>query len=613
MCGITGILRFKEAVGQEEIERMTAVLSRRGPDGAGTWLEGGVAIGHRRLSIIDLETGRQPMCNEDGTVWITYNGELYNFLELRQELISTGHTFRTHSDTEVIIHAYEEWGDDCVCRFRGMFAFAIVDKRQQRLFIARDQLGIKPLVYYAADGIFAFASEIQALRQIRGVKLDLDLQSLDHYLFLQYIPAPRTVFQQMQKLPPAHRMSVTFAGKIEEPRQYWSIAFTPDNTKSEAEWLEELDQVLRDSVKAHLVADVPFGAFLSGGVDSSAVVAYMAQILDRPVKTFSIGFEEDEYNELEFAEIAAKRWGTEHHVEIVKPDALAILPDLVRCYGEPFGDSSAIPSYYVAKMARQHVPMVLSGDGGDETFAGYNSHLAWMEWTSNSYPLWKRCLWPIARKLFPHRYGWQPTPGPSLHNWLGIMQYMATATRQALWRPEHLGVVTADVEAYSEAYAMTKGYSLAHTVQYLDMKTYLPFDILTKVDVVSMMNSLEVRTPIVDVRVAEFAATIPEQFNIRKNAAGKWQGKLLLKRLMERYYPAEFLHRRKMGFGVPIQKWFAPAGSLHNDLHERLLSRNSLICEYFEPKTIRQLVANNDSRLVWLLLFLEEWLQGRKC
>ena len=321
-------------------------------------------VTHARLSIIDLETGKQPICNEDGTVWITYNGEIYNYRELRLQLEGKGHQFHTKSDTEVIVHSYEEWGDQCVERFRGMFAFGIADLKQQRVFLARDQLGIKPLYYLRTASCFAFASEIQALRCIPHLDLSIDIQGLDQYLWLQYIPAPKTIFKEISKLPPAHYLTVTFDGDCSRAEEYWRIRFSPVRRRSEGEWLEMIEEVVRDSVKTHLVSDVPFGAFLSGGVDSSAVVAYMSRTMTEPVKTFSIGFEEDEFSEIDYAEVVAKKWGTEHHVEIVKPDALEVLPRLVKHYGEPFGDSSALPTYYVCQMARKHVPMVLSpGDG----------------------------------------------------------------------------------------------------------------------------------------------------------------------------------------------------------------------------------------------------------
>jgi asparagine synthase (glutamine-hydrolysing) len=379
--------------------------------------------------------------------------------------------------------------------------------------------------------------------------------------------------------------------------------------------LEELDAVLRESVKAHLVSDVPFGAFLSGGVDSSAVVAYMSQVLDHPIKTFSIGFEEDGFNELNYAEIAAKRWGTRHHFEIVNPNALEILPKLAKHYGEPFGDSSAIPTYYVCQMARKYVPMVLSGDGGDEAFAGYNSYFTWMKYLEEhpvfNRPWWKKEFYPMIRRLFPTPYPAAPEYRANLENWLSCINYMPSPMRRSLWRKEYKSVTEHRLDLFEKEFERARNCSSVNTVQYMDMKTYLPFDILAKVDAASMMNSLEVRTPFVDRKVIDFAATIPESFNISKDAGGEWQGKLLLKKILERYYPHTLLYRKKMGFGVPITKWFAPHGALNAYVNEKLLDPHAKIFELFEPAVIKQIVDRNASYQIWLLLFLEEWLQSQ--
>ena len=503
MCGITGLLSLDRNIDLSNIEAMTASLTHRGPDGDGIWLQDRVAIGHRRLAIIDLATGKQPLCNEDETVWITFNGEIYNYLELREQLLCAGHRFKTKSDTEVIVHAYEEWGDRCVEKLRGMFAFGIVDLNQRRIFLARDQLGIKPLYYLSTSSCFAFASEIQAFRQL-PVNLDLDLQAIDRYLWLQYIPPPKTVFQQIKKLAPAHRVSITFDGKLSTPEEYWQLDFQPNNNRSESDWLEELDHILQDSIKAHLVSDVPFGAFLSGGVDSSAIVTYMSQILEQPIKTFSIGFEEAEFNELNYAAIPAKILQTEHHTQIVKPESLDILlPKLVQHYGEPFGDSSAIPTYYVCKMARQHVTMVLSGDGGDECFAGYNTYRSWMAWLNQEEkPLWKRFAYPIAQRLKPQRY---PPRKPKLESWFKFITHIPSDLRSQLWREEYRELTTYPIELFEREKPKIADYTWSQKAQYIDIKTYMPGSILTKVDVASMLNSLEVRTPIVDTKVFEFA------------------------------------------------------------------------------------------------------------
>lgn len=611
MCGIVGILQTDGApVPRSVLAVMTDSLAHRGPDGSGIEIRGQVGLGHRRLAIIDLEGGAQPLSNEDGQVWITFNGEIYNYRELRGELQARGHQFRTQSDTETVVHAYEEWGERCVERLRGMFAFGLMDWRQARLFLARDHLGIKPLYFVQTPQCFAFASELQALRLLPNLRPDLDLQAIDQYLWLQYIPAPRTAFRQIQKLLPAHHLSVTLDGQVSGPEEYWRLKFRPDHRRSRAEWLEALDEVLRDSVRAHLVADVPFGAFLSGGVDSSAVVAYMAHMLDQPVCTFSIGFEEEDFDELPYAGQAAERWGTAHHVEIVRPNALEILPELVHHYGEPFGDRSALPTYYVCQMARRHVPMVLSGDGGDEAFAGYDSYRAWLRWLAyDGIPPWKLSLYPLARTLMPWRY---PPRRPTLGGWLNFVDHIPFSERRSLWRPEYHLPHAAPPGMFEREFARTAGYPPCSMVQYLDLKTYLPYAILTKVDVASMMHGLEVRTPIVDVRVVEFAATIPEAFSIARNGAGQWEGKLLLRQAMQRYYPAESLCRPKMGFSIPIQRWFGPDGAWREKIKERLTGPSSTLLEFFEPTAIGQSLAKNHSSSLWLLLFLEEWLRQNR-
>ena len=590
MCGIAGIINFNNTPADRTVlETMTHVLAHRGPDGSGVEIRGPVGFGHRRLSIIDPAGGKQPMFNEDRQVWVTFNGEIYNYQELRHELQAKGHRFTTNSDTETIVHAYEQWGEQCVERFRGMFAFAIMDWRQGKIFIARDQFGIKPLFYVQTGTTFAFASEQQALLHVPGVELDLDLTAVDQYLWLQYIPAPRTAFKQIKKLPPAHRMSITLDGRVTPPQEYWRLQFTPDEVPDEQEWIEALDATLRDSVKAHLVSDVPFGAFLSGGVDSSLVIAYMTQVLEKPVTAFSIGFEESDFNEIDYARIAARQWGAKHHVEIVRPDALQILPDLVRCYGDLFGDSSAIPTYYVSQMARKQVPMILSGDGADESFAGYWSYGNWMS-------------------SFDHN----PAQQPTLDHWLKFINYVPVPHRKALWRPEHRHICPAPLELFEQEFARTAGYTTCQKVQHLDLKTYLPYAILTKVDIASMMHGLEVRPPFVDIRVVELASKIPERFNISRNAQGGWDRKLLLRKVAERYYPREFLDRPKMGFAVPIAKWFAQGGELHDVLRERLLGRNSTLTEFFEPEMMSSLMAGNATGPLWLLLFMEEWLRQNR-
>jgi asparagine synthase (glutamine-hydrolysing) len=610
MCGIAGIFRTNGRVEEAEITEMALSIKHRGPDGYGQKLFEKGAIGHRRLSIIDLETGKQPMCNEDETIWITFNGEIYNYLELYEELKKAGHQFKSKSDTEVIIHGYEQWGYDIVKKLRGMFSFALVDTKKQKVFCARDNFGIKPFYYMKTDTCFAFGSELQEFKQVKEFTAEIDLKAVDEYLWLQYITAPKTVFKNVYKLKPAHYIVYHFNGKIEEPTEYWDVNYNKKQIKTEKEWIEELNNVLKKSVEAHLVSDVPFGAFLSGGIDSTLVVSYMAKILKQPVKTFSIGFDEADFSELEYSNLAAKKYKTDHYTEIVKPNALDILPTLVKHYGEPYGDSSAIPTYYVCKLAREHVTMVLSGDGGDECFAGYNSHVAWMENDPAHYRTgWKNKYFNELSMLFPSRFPQRD----NVARWYGHIQYLPSESRSALWRDDSKENHTAEYKYFHDLRKHTAKYSLANKVQYWDLKMYMPYDILTKVDVASMIHSLEVRTPLIDKEVWEFAATIPQEFNIQKKNNGKnWEGKLLLKKILSKDFDDSFIHRPKMGFGVPISKWFAEKGELHDVLKDYLLSTDSCILHYFKREKIEELLKVNFTGALWLLLFLEEWLRNFK-
>ena len=616
MCGIAGLVEFAGRVpSRHDVEAVTARLRHRGPDGLGVHIEGPVALGHRRLSIIDLVSGAQPMSNEDGRVWVTYNGELYNFRELRDQLEAAGHVFRTSSDTEVIVHAWEQWGEQCVERFRGMFAFAVADYVRRVIFLARDHLGIKPLYYFHTAERFVFASELQALRVLRDFPDEIEPKAVDNYLSLLYVPPPGTIFHNVWKLPPAHRMTVGFDGSVRGPERYWRLQFQPETRVSFDEWVERLESVLRDSVRAHLISDVPFGAFLSGGIDSTAVVGMMSEQLSEPVRTFSIGFEEAEFNELEYARMAAGRFSTHHHEEIVRADAVSILPELVRHFGEPFGDSSAIPTYFVSRLARRHVTMVLTGDGGDEAFLGYGRYFGWHSWVNLALArrvAWKRAVRPVLQRVMPRRFPARRPVAPV--DWLPWVSGIDAQTRSDIWRPEFNHLVSEPVEEFEEIFHDAKAVSPEQIGQYIDYRTYLPNDILTKVDISSMIHSLETRTPLTDVRVAEFAATIPWTMNLRRNGEGAWTGKHLLKRIVGRYFGPDFLERRKTGFGIPLNHWFARGGALHEELSDRLCSTNARIYRYFNPETVQRLVhehtvhMTDNSQRLWQLLFLETWL-----
>ena len=605
MCGIAGYIDLTNNATEVTIKQMTDAIAHRGPDGFGHHVFENAAIGHRRLSIIDLATGAQPMCNIKKTLWITFNGEIYNYLNLKSELQQLGFDFKTNSDTEVIIYAYEKWGKECVNKLRGMFAFAVLDTAKKEIFITRDHFGIKPVYIYQGKESIAFGSELQQFKNIPHFNTELNHEALNNYLWLQYIPAPLTIFKSIQKLKPAHYITISLSGKVSEQVQYWDISYQKKGIKTQKEWLEATDSVLKESVKSHLVSDVPFGAFLSGGIDSTLIVKYMSETLTQKVKTFSIGFEEEAYNELKYSNEAAKVFGTEHYTEIVKPNALNLLPKLVKHYGEPFGDSSALPTYYVCELAKKHVTMVLSGDGGDECFAGYNSYINWMKFMPINYRSGlKKTIYPYLEKFLPMRYPKKDT----LSYWLSHVEYLDSNWRTKLWKDDYKLVQKPNPEGFEDFFMGTKNFSLANKVQYMDAKTYMPYDILTKVDIASMCHSLEVRTPLIDKEVWEFACTIPEEININKTTRGNWEGKLLLKQLLEKHFPQEFIYRKKQGFGIPLSKWFSDEGQLREKLNDSVLSKNSQISHLFNEKAIEDLLRSQNTSGMWLLLFLEEWL-----
>ena len=605
MCGIAGYINLQGKADEQLIRHMTDVISHRGPDGSGHHLHNQVAIGHRRLSIIDLASGAQPMSNEAGTLWITFNGEIYNYKELKKELQNSGVQFKTNSDTEVIIYAYEKWGAACLQKLRGMFAFAIMDQLKEELFIARDHFGIKPVYIYQTADCVAFGSELQQFKHLPDFNSAINYEALNNYLWLQYIPAPLTIFQSVQKLKPAHYLYVSFFGKVSEQKQYWDISYTKKQVKTQEEWLEATDAVIRESVKAHLVSDVPFGAFLSGGIDSTLVVKYMSEILPGKVKTFSIGFEEEAYNELAFSEQAANTFHTQHYTQVVKPNALDLLPKLVRHYGEPYGDSSALPTYYVCELAKSEVTMVLSGDGGDECFAGYGSYISWIKFMPINYRSgFKKMIYPYLETLLPARYPKKDT----LDFWLSHIQYLDNNWRSKLWKSDFKSSQKKEPEGFESFFYHTKSYSLANKVQYMDAKTYMPYDILTKVDIASMCHSLEVRTPLIDKQVWEFAASIPEEFLINNSTRKSWEGKLLLKQLLEKHFPQEFIYRKKQGFAIPLSKWFSNEGQLREKLNDSVLSENSHLSAIFNYSALEELLNSENTGGMWLMLFLEEWL-----
>lgn len=614
MCGIAGILRLDGTDANPDTTRaMSDRLRRRGPDGEGIYIDNAVGLGHRRLSIIDLEGGRQPIANEDGTVWVTCNGEIYNFAELRHQLEQKGHRFRTRSDTEVIVHAYEEWGEESVKRLRGMFAFAVWDARRGRLFLARDRVGIKPLFYLQLPGVFAFASEIQALFALAEFEPTVDLQALDLYLHFQYIPAPFSIYREVRKLPPAHSLVVSAERGANEPTRYWNLNFKPNSKLSEGEWVERLDAALSETVRSHLVSDVPFGAFLSGGVDSSMVVAYMSQALNQPVKTFSIRFDQANFDEGSYAQEVANRFHTEHHEKFVRPNALEILPALVRHYGEPFGDSSSIPTYYVAQAAAEHVKMVLSGDGGDEIFAGYSRYEHLVHTHRKPTGIYREVRYALggaARSL-----GMRPPLPAPWATWYQMVAGVDDESGERLWLPDYRHLRAKTTSWFQGQCNRLQAPDLCSQFQYLDITTYLPDDILTKVDVASMYHGLEVRVPLLDHLFMELVAEIPSDLKLKRNGetnGSRMVGKYLLKKTGERFYPAAFLNRPKRGFEVPIRDWFA--GELRPELETRLLNPAGRLGDFFDLNYIRSLIEEHAVRRchtprLWSLLFLSEWFQ----
>ena len=609
MCGILGIIKIKGQIKLDNFKKINKIQNHRGPDNEGYWLDEQkrIALGNNRLSIIDLEHGRQPIVNSKQKTVIVYNGEIYNYLELRRILKEKGYNFHTMSDTEVVLMAYSEWGQNCVNHFRGMFAFAIVDSNKREIFLARDYIGIKPLVYYSDENIFGFASEIRTLANINNFDLELDFTSIDLYLWLQYIPAPRTVFTKIKKLEPGHVMVVGFDGEIKRKTRYWRPEFKPSNFKNFSDWAETFDHTLSRSVKAHTVADVTYGAYLSGGLDSSLIVKYLAMHDNTRIKTFTIGFNEPDYNELEYSKIAAEKFNTDHHYEIITAnDYKSIFQELVRGFGEPFGDSSAVPTFFVSKLAGKHVKVVLSGDGGDELFGGYNSYYVWKylmrkkidrPWHLNFIRFWLSVL--MSSRFVPERH--------NLAAWLNINSYYRFIQRERLWKNEYKEFLNRKYGYFDEYKNDFRKNSLVHKAQLFDLTNYLPYDILTKIDITSMMNSLESRVPFIDKEVIEMALSIPEKINI--NEKGAWEGKSLLKENLKNDFPPSFIFRKKQGFGVPLLQWFGEDGAMYGEPFTKLVnSRSEKFQEIFNLDAVYNLLCQGEHNNTYLLLFLEEWL-----
>lgn len=611
MCGIAGIVKKNKKVNPEDVILMTNALAHRGPDDDGVYCSQNWAIGHRRLSIIDLESGHQPMKSADESICLVFNGEIYNYKELREELREKGYVFKTNSDTEVIIYAYQEWKEACLPKLRGMFAIALADIKEEKIIIARDYLGIKPIVFYKSDSVFAFSSELQSLKKVREIDFTINMQSIDQYLYLQYIPAPQTIYSDTYKLLPGHYMTIGFDFEISEQKSYYDFSFAPDMSMTRKDAVEKLNNVLWESVEKHLISDVEYGAFLSGGIDSSMVVNYMSEILKEPVKTFSIGFSNDDYSELEYADYVSKITGSEHHYKIIDDDALKVLPELVRHYGEPYGDSSAVPTYYVSEFASNYVKMVLTGDGADELFAGYPRYNAYKQSMGNLHNAGVsgfRAKLEQAKKMITGQ-GRCVRENSGLNIWMSNIGYMENSVRASLWKPEYQNLSERPLDFFEDVYGESKSLSDINRVQYMDMKTYLPNDILTKVDIASMIHSIETRTPFVDKKVLEFALSIPEEYNWIENERHGFQGKYLLKEILRNNFSDEFLYRKKRGFSMPLNRWLNDEKNYAYQLKRALTSRDAKINEYFSKEGIEKVISGTHVGSIWLLIFLEEWLQ----
>ena len=619
MCGIAGIVRADEApVDRDLLQRMNEAIRHRGPDEDGFYFNDGVGLAIRRLAIIDLKTGQQPIHNYDRTKWLVFNGEIYNYREVRAQLEKLGHKFYTDSDTEVVVAAYDEYGTDCPKHLRGMFAFAIWDERDKSLFLARDRVGKKPLLYAHLGEQLVFASEFSALILHPGVSRDVDFEAIHHYLSFMCVPAPLTAYRAIRKLEPANWL-LWRNGEIKTER-YWQLDFSQKTSMSEIEAGERLIELLREAVRIRLMSEVPLGAFLSGGIDSSAVVALMAQESSERVKTFSIGFEEQDFSELHHARRVAEHVGADHHEFIVRPDAMQILPTLVDHYGEPFADSSAIPSYYVSRETRRHVTVALNGDGGDECFAGYERHAAMnLARVYGSIP-GKRLLGTATEALPASRSRDNPIGKarrfiaaatlPPIERYLRWISSFDEAAKQKLYTDD-FRVETASFRTVSFLepwFAKVNGNGIVDAALLSDTMTYLPNDLLVKMDIASMSVSLEARSPFLDHRLMEFAASLPERMKLRRMTT-----KYLLKKVLKEFVPGQNLTRKKMGFGVPIGYWFRR--SMQPFLRETLLSEKSLGRGFFKPERVRAIVDEHvDNRVdhshrLWSLMMLELWFQ----
>ena len=602
---------------------MTQAIIHRGPDSDGFHMESGVGLGVRRLAIIDVEGGDQPIPNEDESLWIVFNGESHNFPDLYADLVKRGHEFRTRSDTECILHLYEDYGDDCVQHLRGQAAFALWDGKKRRLLLARDRMGKKPLYYTIQNGTLYFGSELSAILTALPHKPEINLEAIDLYLSLQYIPDPFTAYEGIHKLPPAHTL-VWQNGQIKLNR-YWDFSYQPKHTTSEEELIEELRALLKESVKMRLISEVPLGAHLSGGTDSTIIVALMAELSDAPVKTFSVGFEEESFSELEYARSVAQRYSTDHHEFILKyGDIPSTLEKITYHFGEPFADPSALPLYHISKLTREHVTVVINGDGGDEDFAGYQRY--WLDPLANKYLRAPRFL---TRSLIPSIARQLPDSsdrpvGESFVNGLKRLEqlteidsrasilrwssYFSPHQRARLWKPEFKFKADNAQSLLAEKFDSVKGSYLDKTL-YTDLHTYLPGDLLVKADRMAMAASIEPRSPFLDHKMVEWSARVPDQFKVRGRS-----GKYLLKKAFDSYLPENVKKHRKQGFGIPVGAWFR--GPLYDWAKKLLIANGNSLNRWFDRNAMDTMLEEHRAgrvdhgKRIYALTMLALWLKG---
>lgn len=625
MCGIAGVLYadFGRSVSASTLTEMGNAIAHRGPDGEGTFRSGPVGLVHRRLAIIDLEGGRQPLSNEDESIHVVFNGEIYNYQELRTSLESRGHVFRTHSDTEVLVHLYEEHGPELCSHLRGMFAFAIWDARRRELLLARDHLGQKPLYIYRDQEKLVFGSELKAILAHPQIDRTIDPAAIEDYLTFGFIPGGRSIFGRVVRLAPAHRLRVSLTDFHSSPKRYWQLSFANEVRRTEGQWKEQIQAALEESVAAHLVADVPVGAFLSGGLDSSAIVAMMAGLRSDPVKTFSIGFHEEGFSELPVARQVANHFGCHHTEEIVTPEAARDLDDLTFLYDEPFADASAIPTMAVSRLAAQHVKVVLSGDGGDELFGGYArySHdLREAQIRQHIPTLLQRTLLRPMAAIWP-KADWLPRPlrlktllENLSRNPAEAYANTVSACRQSLRRKLMTAEFSAAIQDHQPARSLVAAYQQGQRDELsgmlsADTNILLPDDFLTKVDRASMGFGLEVRPPFIDWKLMELAASMPSEFKIREGS-GKW----ILKQLFESRFPKGLVNRRKQGFELPIDQWLR--GPLRDQVQAYVLQPGSPLSQWIDIKVVARLYqahcrgTGRHGQLIWSLLVLARWLDA---